>query len=152
MTVDAAPARALDVGGSVVFTDLDPGDHAVELAGIEPDCEVLGVNPRTVHTTGGTASSLFLVRCSVAGTGRIIVQTTTYGDDPDGYRVEMAGGRFLDLGQKDEDVFSAVPVGPATLTLTGEGAGLRGGGPQPPNPPGARARGAPSIFKIHCPP
>ena len=95
---------------------------------------------------------MFLVRCSVAGTGRIIVQTTTYGDDPDGYRVEMAGGRFLDLGQKDEDVFSAVPVGPATLTLTGEGAGCEVAGPNPRTIQVREHEEHLSIFKIHCPP
>ena len=152
VTVDAAPARALGVNGSIVFSNLQPGDHSVELGGVEPDCEVLGVNPRTVHTTGGTAQSLFLVRCSVAGTGRIVVETFTYGaGPPDGYRVELDGGRSAELGAKDEVTFYAVPVGPVTLTLTGEGPGCEVTIPNPRTVQVREHEQLLSVFKIHCP-
>jgi hypothetical protein len=150
VTVDG-DGQALPVNASVLFSDLEPGDHAVELRGVDQDCEVLGANPRTVHTTGGTSSSLFLVRCSVAGTGRIVVETFTYGNGGDGYRVEMDGGRFLDLGLQDEGVFYAVPIGPVTLTLTGAGPGCEVTAPNPRTHQVHEHEQLLSVFKIHCP-
>jgi hypothetical protein len=150
VSVDAAPLRALAVNASVVFPDLEPGDHSVELAGMEPGCTVLGANPRTVHTTGGTATSLFLVRCSAPGTGRIVVQTYTSGDDAARYLVELDGGQFAELGAKDVVTFYAVPAGPVTLTLSGEGTG---GNVIAPNPRTVQVRVGEqqfSRFKIYC--
>jgi hypothetical protein len=150
VSVDAAPPRALAVNASVVFPDLEPGDHSVELAEVEPDCTVLGANPRTVHTTGGTATSLFLVRCSAAGTGRIVVQTYTSGDDAARYWVELDGGRFAELGAKDVVTFYAVPAGPVTLTLSGERTGCN---VIAPNPRTVQVRVGEqhfSRFKIYC--
>ncbi len=152
VTVDAASARPLPVNDRIVFSDLEPGDHSVELGGVEPDCTVLGANPRTVHALGGTAQSVFLVTCSVAGTGRIHVETFTYGEGPpDGYRVTMDGGRFVELEAKDDATFSAVPVGPVTLTLTGEGPGCEVTAPNPRTLQVHEHEQLLSLFKIHCP-
>ena len=150
VTVDGN-AQALPINTSVLFSDLEAGDHTVELGGIDQDCDVLGANPRNVHTTGGTATSLFLVTCSVAGTGRIVVETFTYGDGGDGYRVEMDGGRFLDLGLQDEKVFYAVPIGPVTLTLTGAAPGCEVTAPNPRTHQVHEHEQLLSVFKIHCP-
>ena len=150
VTVDGAE-RALGVNGSVVFADLEPGAHTVALGGLDPDCAVLGVNPRTVQTTEGTASSVFLVRCSVAGTGRIIVQTFTYGNDPDGYVVKTDGGRSLDLDAIDEDVFPAVPVGPVTLTLSGLASGCVVTNSNPRTLQVREHDERRTIFKVRCP-
>lgn len=151
VSVDAAPGRPLDVDGSILFSDLEPGDHSVELAGVEPDCEVLGVNPRTVHTTNGTAQSLFLVRCSVAGTGRVVVQTFTYGRGSDGYRIEIDGGRFAQLGTEDEFTFDAVPAGPVTLTLSGAVSGCEVAAPNPRTVQLHEHEELLSVFKVTCP-
>lgn len=148
--VDAAPARTLAVNASVVFPDLEAGNHSVELTGVEPDCTVLGANPRTVHTTGGTATSLFLVRCSVAGTGQVVVQTYTSGDDAARYEVELDGGRTAELGAKDVVTFYAIPAGPVTLTLSGESTGCS---VIAPNPRTVQVRVGEQVFsrfKIYC--
>jgi hypothetical protein len=150
VTVDAMPARPLGVNGAVVFADLEPGDHTVTLGGIDPDCGVLGTNPRTVHTTGGTSESVFLVRCSVAGTGRIVVQTYTSGGSGRSYQIETDNGRTADLGPKDQFTFYAVPVGPVTLTLTGEGTGCEVTAPNPRTLQVHEHEQLLSLFKIHC--
>jgi hypothetical protein len=149
VTVDG-DVQSLPVNASVVFPDLAAGDHTVELGGVDQDCDVLGANPRNVHTTGGTTTSLFLVTCSVAGTGRIVVETFTYGNGGDGYRVEMDGGRFLDLGPQDEGVFYAVPIGPVTLTLTGAAPGCEVTAPNPRTHQLHEHEQVLSVFKIHC--
>ena len=150
VTVDDGAARALEVDGSVVFADLEPGDHLVTLGEIEPDCGVLGANPRTVHTTGGTSESIFLVRCSVAGTGRIVVQTYTSGPDIGQYTVETDNGRSAVLGPKDEFAFSALPVGPVTLTLSGQRAGCEVTAPNPRTLQVHEHEQQFSLFKIYC--
>ena len=150
VTVDAEAPRALDVNGSIVFSGLPPGDHTVALSGVEPDCGVLGANPRIVPTTDGTAESVFLVRCSVAGTGRILVQTYTYGGEGGHYHIATDDGRTADLGPKDEYVFAALPVGPVTLTLTGADEGCQVTAPNPRTLEVREHEQILSIFKIHC--
>ena len=150
VSVDAAPARILGVNASIVFSDLAPGDHTVALAGVEPDCTVLGANPRTVPTIDGTAQSVFLVRCSVAGTGQIRVQTYTYGGEDQSYHVATDNGRSAALGAKDEFVFTALPVGPVTLTLFGVDSGCEVTAPNPRTLLVREHEQILSIFKIHC--
>jgi hypothetical protein len=150
VSIDAIPPRPLEINGSIVFQDLEPGDHAVTLGGVEHDCRVLGANPRTVHTTGGTATSLFLVTCGAAGTGRVTVQTYTSGDDAARYTLELAGRPPAELGAKDAVTFNAVPPGPATLTLSGERAGCN---VLDPNPRTVQVRVGQQFytrFKIYC--
>jgi hypothetical protein len=149
-TVDAAPARPLDVNGSVVFADLEPGDHAVTLGGIEPDCGVLGANPRTVHITGGTSETIFQVRCSVPGTGRIVVRTYTSGPDVGHYLVQTDNGRSAVLGSKDEFTFSALPVGPVSLTLTEAREGCQVTAPNPRTLQVREHEQQFTLFKIYC--
>ena len=152
VTVDDVPARALEVNRSIVFSDLEPGDHRVTLGGVETDCSVLGANPRTVHTTGGTSESVFLVRCSVAGTGRIVVQTWTSGHDDARYQVDTDQGRTAALGAKDEVVLAAVPVGPVTLTLSGADPGCEVTAPNPRTLLVHEHEQVLSLFKIYCTP
>jgi hypothetical protein len=150
VSLDDAPARALAVDQSILFPDLEPGDHRVALGGVEHDCRVLGANPRTVHTTGGTATSLFLVTCSAANAGRIVVQTYTSGDDSARYTVQLDRGQLAELGAKDAVTFYAVPAGPVTLTLSGESRGCT---VLDPNPRTVQLRVGEQFytrFKIYC--
>jgi hypothetical protein len=120
VTLDGQSSRRLGPNASVLISPIEPGDHTLELSGIDPDCAVNGVNPRTVHSAAGmTAQSIFIVGCSVPGTGRILVQTYTYGDGPDHYRVDLDLGRSAEIGANDQTTFFAVPAGPVILTLSG---------------------------------
>ena len=152
VSVDASPARPLQVNHSVAFPDLEPGDHSVALGGVEQDCRVLGENPRTVHAAGGTASSLFLVTCNASNAGRVVVQTHTSGDDSARYTVTLDGGRFAQLGAKDTVTFTAVPAGQVTVTLAGATAGCT---VLDPNPRTLQLRVGEQFytrFKIYCTP
>jgi hypothetical protein len=66
-----------------------------------------------------TAESIFLVGCSIPGTGRILVQTFTYGEGPARYRIDLNLGRSAEIGANSETTFNAVPAGPVVLTLSG---------------------------------
>lgn len=152
VSLDGGSGRPLGINGSVFFSEIEPGDHTLELSGINADCAVNGVNPRTVHTVAGmTAQSLFLVRCSVPGTGRILVQTYTYGTDPDHYQVELDLGRSAQIGANDEVTFYAVPVGLVTLTLTGAPEACDVAAPNPRTLRLPEDEQVVSKFKIHCP-
>jgi hypothetical protein len=152
LSVDGGPAHGLGVNGSVLLSELAPGPHLLELSGIAAHCAVNGVNPRTVQTTASiTALSKFLVDCRVPGTGRIVVETFTYGGGPDHYRIDLNDGRGSEIGRNDDFTFAAVPAGLITLTLT---TGTESCIVSDPNPrtlkldAGAQV---PSTFKIHCP-
>jgi hypothetical protein len=116
--LDGDDGHALPVGGSILLSGLEPGDHRLELADIPADCEVSGANPRVVPTQAAlTSQSLFLVTCTVPGTGRVFVQTTTYGEAEGDYVVEVNGGPIHSIGTKDTLTLHALPGGPVTLRL-----------------------------------
>jgi hypothetical protein len=65
VTVDGTSSQAIGITGSVSFTDLAAGDHAVQLSGLAANCTVSGLNPRTITVSdGGLASTTFTVSCS----------------------------------------------------------------------------------------
>jgi hypothetical protein len=151
VSVDGGSSRQLGTNSSILISPIDPGDHTLELSGIDPDCAVNGVNPRTVHTAAGlTAESMFIVACTVPGAGRILVQTYTYGDGPDHYRVDLDLGPSAQIGANDQTTFFAVPAGPVILTLNGAPDHCNVAGPNPRTvrlPEGIQVV---SQFKIHC--
>ena len=111
--------HALPVGGSIALTGVEPGDHRLELAGVASGCAVSGANPRAVRTRAAEkAQTLFLVSCSAPGTGRIFVQSSTYGDADGDYLLEVAGAPDRPIGNKDTLTVRALSPGPVTLTLT----------------------------------
>jgi hypothetical protein len=111
--------HALAVNGSITLSGLEPGDHQLELTGVASGCTVSGVNPRVVHARAAEkAQSLFLVSCNAPGTGRIFVQTYTYGQAEGDYLIEGDGDLAHVIGTKDTVTLRALPGGPATLRLT----------------------------------
>jgi hypothetical protein len=117
--LDGDDGHALPVGGSIVLTGLEPGDHRLELAGIADGCAVSGANPRVVPTQAAvTTQSLFLVACTVPGTGRVVVRTSTYGEAEGDYVVEVNGVPTQSIGTRDTVTLYALPPGPVTLRLT----------------------------------
>jgi hypothetical protein len=152
LSVDGGPVHGLGVNGSVLLSELDPGPHQLELSGIAAHCAVNGVNPRTVQTVASiTALSKFLVDCRVPGTGRIVVETFTYGGGPEHYRIDLNIGRGGEIGRNDELTFAAVPAGPITLTLTTSTESCIVSDPNPRTLQLEVGTQVPSTFKIHCP-
>jgi hypothetical protein len=121
--VDGDGDHALPVGGSILLTGLEPGDHRLELTSITDGCTVSGLNPRIVATQAAvTAQSLFLVSCIIPGTGRIVVRTFTSGDAEGDYLIEALGGPSESVGARDEVALGDLPPGPVTLLLSHTGA------------------------------
>jgi hypothetical protein len=117
--LDGEKERSLPIGESIVLANLEPGDHRLQLTGIAGGCAVSGANPRVVHTQSAeTAQSLFLVTCSVPGSGRVYVQTSTYGEPDDSYLLQVNDASTLSIGTKDTLTLHGLPAGPVTLSLT----------------------------------
>jgi hypothetical protein len=142
--------HALPVGGSIALTGLEPGEHQVELTGIAVGCEVSGANPRVVHTRAAEqAQTLFLVSCTAPGTGRLFVQTSTYGKAEGDYLVDVDGSPGRSIGTKDTLTIRAIPAGRVTLRLTRMGhCVVAGRNPRTIVVPLGSTIG--SIFKVRC--
>ena len=114
--------HALPVDGSIALSGLEPGDHQLELSGVASGCTVSGANPRVIHTRAAEkAQTLFLVSCNAPGTGRVFVQTSTYGEADGDYLLAVPGAPDRDIGTKDTLTIRAIPAGPITLSLTSMG-------------------------------
>ncbi|HKU59727.1 MAG TPA: hypothetical protein VJQ44_00825 [Gemmatimonadales bacterium] len=142
--------HGLAVGESIALSGLEPGDHRLELAGITSGCTVSGANPRVIHTRAAEKTkTIFLVSCAAPGTGRVFVQTSTYGDAGGDYLVEVAGQPGRPIGTKDTLTIRAIPAGPVTLSLTGLGrCVVAGRNPRTLVVPLGLTVG--SIFKVRC--
>jgi hypothetical protein len=119
--VDGGPGQAIGANGTVTFTGLAEGDHAVELTGVAGNCTVSGANPRTVAVPfGGTASTTFVVTCT-ARVGDLDVTASTTGSDldPDGYTVTVDGGPSQGIGINGTITFTGLAEGDHTVRLTG---------------------------------
>ena len=91
--IDAGTPQQIEASGTLTLAELSPGNHAVELGDVAPNCSVTGENPRTVNVaTGETTAIGFEVSCS-STTGSVTITTSTSGptSDPDGYRISIDG-------------------------------------------------------------
>lgn len=74
VNLDGSRSREVEVEGSVTFSDVSPGSHSVELAGLAANCAA-DDNPRSVDVTAGrTARVSFQVNCpggSISGEIRV---------------------------------------------------------------------------------
>lgn len=91
--LDGAQMKRLPPTESVTWTDVEPGDHLVEVSDLPDNCVSDGSNPRLVSVdSGGLAITLFDVTCSARlGAIRVLVSTTGEDLDEDGYEVRVDG-------------------------------------------------------------
>ena len=110
--LDAAPARAIASSASLEHTDVNAGNHTIQLAGLAVNCTVMGENPRSVTVAAGERTTVaFPVICR-ATTGSLRFTTTTTGPtpDPDGYGITIDGsGRGVLSVSGDVTVDNLVP-------------------------------------------
>jgi Tol biopolymer transport system component len=96
VTVDDTAARSLPLNGTVTYSALAVGNHAVAFNNLQaPNCNMTGPNPVTVVVPAtGTAYAAFPFECF--GVGSIAVTTTTTGVDldSDGYGVAITNNAF----------------------------------------------------------
>ena len=93
LQVDAGEPRAIGAGATLQIPDVAPGNHAILLAGVAPNCTVQEENPHTVTLAAGqTAAVSFAVTCA-ATTGGLQVTAATTGPSPDadGYALTVDG-------------------------------------------------------------
>ncbi len=91
MTLDGADGQSLGVDGTVTFEEVEEGEHALELSGIQANCAPDGGTERTVSITAGqTLAVLFGVTCQPALFDRIVFHGDSDGNleiyvmEPDG--------------------------------------------------------------------
>ncbi|MCZ6755188.1 MAG: hypothetical protein O7E49_07745 [Gemmatimonadetes bacterium] len=67
VTVDGSESQSLPTNGTLMFSDLLPGDHTIELAGMAPNCSppIESYNPQLVSVApGGTTQVIFNIVCA----------------------------------------------------------------------------------------
>jgi hypothetical protein len=80
--VDAEPARAIQTATPLRVHNIQPGNHAVFVAGIADNCMADGANPRSVQVEiEGTTTVTIAVVCA-ARTGEVLVTTRARGRLP----------------------------------------------------------------------
>ena len=79
LRVDAEAGRSIPATSAALHLDLPPGNHAVRLEGLAPNCSMTGPTELSVEVISGrTTFVAFGVTC-VANTGTIRVTTSTSG-------------------------------------------------------------------------
>lgn len=79
--LDGGDARALGPDGTVTFEEVDEGEHAIELSGIQANCAPDGGAERTLPVTAGqTLAVLFSVACEPALFDRIVFHSDRDGN------------------------------------------------------------------------
>jgi WD40 repeat protein len=147
------------VGAAAQVSGLLPGDYALSLT-VRRNCQADGENPRAVTVEAGrTTAVAFTVRCAAA-TGRLRVTTVTTGVDidPNGYQLRVAA---VDLdGKNDTEIWQVdatgtqtlppVPIGDATVTLTGLSVNCDPAGPSQRTVSVAPAETVTVAFTVAC--
>jgi len=121
ITVDGGSPQAIGINGSVSYSNLPAGSHAVAISGVAGNCTVSGGTSQTVTVpSGGTATAAFSVSCS-ATTGNLTVTTSTSGSnlDPDGYTVTVDGGSAQAIGISGSVSYTNLAAGNHTVAISG---------------------------------
>ena len=142
----------MGVNASVLLSELTPGPHLLELSASQLTApSTASTRAQFRRRRASQLESKFLVDCRVPGTGRIIVETYTYGTGPEHYRIDLDIGRGGPIGANDELTFPAVPTGTITLTLTTGTESCVVSSPNPRTLQLEEGAQVPSRFKVHCP-
>ena len=155
LTVDGGGRQVIATNGQVTVASLSVGDHAVQLSGLSPNCQVQGQNPRTVTVSAGaTATADFVIVCGAAapGTGGITVSTATGGDDvdPNGYALLLDGTESGAIGATATVTLGQLAPGPHTIGLGGVAANCLVAGDNPQTVTVTGGGATPAGFTISC--
>jgi len=122
--LDGADARSLSIDDSIVFEQVTPGSHALELSDVAGNCEVSGGAPRTLNVTAGLTDRVaFQVTCPASATLRVITRTAGQPADPDGYQLVIAARGTRTIGANETITMTRFGPGPLGVQLGGLAAG-----------------------------
>lgn len=121
VTVDGGNAQSLTINGDVLFTDLAPGNHVVEISDIDAQCALTGTATRNVNVIADAESDVtYVITCApLTGDIQVTVSTSGLELDPDGYTVLLDGGGGQAVATNGSTTFVDVDTGGHSLTLTG---------------------------------
>jgi hypothetical protein len=152
LILDGGSGSALGVRDTVLFTGITAGDHTLELSGVASECQVRGLNPRTVRVdAGATAETAFALVCNEPGTGRIRVSTFTYGNRPVSYLVVVTDGPSSAIGPEEQVTLFSVPAGLATIALSQVPPACDVASANPRTLRVPEGGEAVTLFKVYCP-
>jgi Tol biopolymer transport system component len=119
VSVDGGAAQSIGVNSTLTVSDLDAGDHTVELGDVAANCTVTADNPRTVAVSaGGTATTQFDVACT-SQVGDLDVVVNTIGNGlPAGFNFTVDGGAPQAIGANDTVGLTGLTVGDHDVLLT----------------------------------
>jgi Tol biopolymer transport system component len=110
-------ARALGVGGSVIYADLETGTYDVRLDGVASNCSVPSALQRAQVAEDDTTLVSFAVTCEPRqGSLEVSVATAGEDPDPDGYRVAV-GDRTVAVGPNGTATFDGLDEGTVRAEL-----------------------------------
>jgi Tol biopolymer transport system component len=121
LQMDAAQVQTIGPAATVRITEVEPGNHVLELGGATGNCAVNGENPRPVNVVAGeTATVDFQVTCSATRSSlQVSSNTTGPSPDPDGYRVTIDGVDQGTLAQNDDISLTSLEPGTHLIGLGG---------------------------------
>jgi hypothetical protein len=135
--LDGLPAQPIGINATATRSDLEPGAHVVQLAGLPDGCTTTGNNPQTVGITeGATAVVEFSVNC-VPPEGTIQVTTSSSGAAPASYDLVLDGVPAGTIGPSATRALENIPSGTHEIGLAGLPANCQ---PQGENPLSATVR------------
>ncbi|MEJ7758596.1 MAG: hypothetical protein WKF55_03265 [Gemmatimonadaceae bacterium] len=154
VSIDGGEGRAASGNIPVLFPNVSPGEHLVQLDGLAPNCSVDGTNPRAVSVTGGDPTAPIIVSFSITcmpPTGSIRISTVTSGayPDSDGYRVIVPYVPPIKLPANGTETIAGVRVGQHEVFISDVSANCT---VDQPNPRVTVAKGqtADVTFTIRC--
>jgi probable HAF family extracellular repeat protein len=136
----------------VQTTDITPGNHTVQLAGIAPNCAVAEENPRTISVSAGETTTVpFTVSCS-ATTGSLRVSSSSSGPSPDadGYTITLDGTERGTLGTSGIVSVDALTAGDHLVGLSGVAGNCRVQGDNPRTVTVTAGQSAEVAFTVTC--
>jgi hypothetical protein len=150
--VDAQAVEPIGATGSLRKTDIAPGDHTIQLAGIAANCSVVGVNPRTVTVRAGEPTPVpFHIACNATtGSLRIAAATSGLSPDPDGYTITLDGNARSALGVTAEVTLESIPPGSHAVGLSGVADNCEVQGDNPRNVAVAAGSTGALAFTVQC--
>jgi len=155
VTVDADASTVLLASDSHTFTGLAPGEHDVVISGIADNCTLEGEAARSVSVIATLSTPvLFRLDCRSEEPGSIEVSTLSVGSalDSDGYTLVFEGADHGPMGVVDTVTLPDLPVGTASVGLSGVGGGCQVIGDNPVSVSVSGGQTTTVAFDVTCPP